>query len=258
MVQRAKKNIKQYMFFNNVRILIISSLAAALLLLSFVPNVFAQSSPSSMSSVSFISYTNPLVAGGTGSVTVLLVTDTVMDLHIDFKAHSTLADWTYSSDVESISSVGLRQVAGKVNVPFQTEVAPVLYFYYCAWITPRGQSWTSHTQAVSTPSILIIPPPHVTHDESATLLSQVKHEVVTSHLHGVIKSSLLHKLDTATKLVDSAFVSGNLDQLDHPVSYLNDFINQLNSNPNVSSYPDSSLWINQAIFIIGRLELATR
>ncbi len=85
-------------------------------------------------------------------------------------------------------------------------------------------------------------------------MSQLKWQVGTSSLSDGIRNSLLSKLEEAGDKINSAFESGEMNKLLGAVGSLDAFINELQSNNEAASYPDSEIWKTQVEYIIERTE----
>jgi hypothetical protein len=206
-------------------------------------------------SLDIISYVDPLTAGGTGSITVKVGANTAVNIHVELKGHFSWDEWTYSSDAISVEA-GTRTVNGEVTVPYKLLIEPASCYYYYVYITLRDDSWNSQAWGL-VQKIEVIPPIEVNQEELLALMSHLKWLVHTSTLSEGIKNSLTSKLEVTGWQIDSAYETDLFSKLNGAIGSLEALINELNSNNEASTYPDSELWEEQAEFIIRRMEQAT-
>jgi len=85
-------------------------------------------------------------------------------------------------------------------------------------------------------------------------MSQLKWLVDTSSLSDGVRNSLFSKLEETGDKIDSAYESGDMNKLLGAIGSLNAFINELQSDNEAASHPDSEVWKEQAEYIIYRMK----
>ena len=227
-----------------------------ILLLPLLPRVIATWDYSNyLYSLDIVSYVDPVTAGGIGSVTVEVGANTDVDVYVELKGHFSWAEWTFSSEVISVDPE-TRTVTANVGVPYKTLIEPASCFYYYVYVTLQGDQWSPQVWGL-VQTVTVNPPSEVSNEELLALMNYIKWEVYTSSLSHGIKNSLFSKLESTGNSIDSAYGSGNLKKLNSAIGSLKAFNNELNSNNEASSNPDSTLWAEQDDFIIERIKLAT-
>jgi hypothetical protein len=126
-------------------------------------------------------------------------------------------------------------------------------FYFYVYVTLPGDLWGSSAWGLAQ-TVALEPASEVSHEELVACMSQLKWLVDTSSLSDGIRNSLFSKLEEAGDKVDSAYESGDINKLLGAMGSLNAFINELQSINEAASHPDSETWIEQAEFIIERIE----
>jgi len=233
--------------------------ASLLLILSFL--FIVPSSTANMSewdynnylySLDITSYDDPVIAGQPNQITVEVSANTDVVLHVEFKGAFPWGHWTFSSCEVQVEE-GLSTVACEVGVSYKTIVEPASSFYYYVYVTLPGDSWGSSVWGL-TQTVALDSPSEVSHGELVACMSQLKWLVETFSLSDGVRNSLLSKLEEAGDKINSAYESGEMNKLLGAIGSLNAFINELQSNNEAASYPDSENWEEQAEFIIERIE----
>ena len=75
----------------------------------------------------------------------------------------------------------------------------------------------------------------------------------SSGLSDGVRNSLFSKLEEAGDKIDSAYESGDMNKLLGAIGSLDAFINELQSDNEAASHPDSKTWEEQAEYIIDRM-----
>jgi len=158
-------------------------------------------------------------------------------LHVEFKGEFPWSHWTYSSCDVQVEE-GLSTVSCEVNVPYKTIIEPASSFYYYVYVTLPGDPWGSSAWGLAQ-TVTLEPPLEVSHEELVACMSQLKLQVDTSSLSDGVRNSLLSKLEEAGDKIDSAYESGEMNKLLGAIGSLNVFINELQSNNEAASHPDS-------------------
>ncbi len=197
-------------------------------------------------------YDDPVIAGQSNQITVEVGANTDVVLHAEFKGEYPWGHWTLGSCDVQVEE-GLSTIACDIEVPYKTVIDPVSSLYYYVYVTLPGDPWGSSTWGL-TQIITLEPPSVVSHEELAACMSQLKWQVGTSSLSDGIRNSLLSKLEEAGDKINSAFESGEMNKLLGAVGSLDAFINELQSNNEAASYPDSETWKTQVEYIIERTE----
>ena len=204
-------------------------------------------------SLEIISYEDPATAGNTASITVEIGANTNVVLHIELKGNFDWGNWTFSSTEIPIES-GVTRVTGDLDVPYKTLIEAESYFYY-VYITLPDDGWTASVWGL-TETVTVDPPSEVIYDEFVEYMSHLKWLVDTSSLSDGVRRNLFDKLELAGLKIESAYVSGNLNQLNGAIGTLEAFIQRLESDGEASEYPDSELWGAQASYIVQRIDVA--
>lgn len=205
-------------------------------------------------SLKIISYDDPVTAGQSGSITVEVGADTDVVLYTEFKGEFDWGHWTFSSE-ETPLGPGPEKVTSKVYVPHKTMIEPSSNFYFYVYVTLPEEVWDPSVWGL-TQMVAISPPQEVCHEELVVFMSHLKWLVHTSKLSDGIKNSLFSKLEAAGNEIDSAYSSGNMNKLNGAIGSMNSFINEVDSDSEAATYPDSGLWQQQAGYIIERMETA--
>jgi len=233
--------------------------ASLLLVLSFVFIV-----PSSMANMSEWDYTNylyslditsyddPIIAGQSNQITVKIGANTEVVLHVEFKGEFQWGHWTFSS-CETQVEEGLSTITCELNVPYKTVIEPVSSFYYYVYMILPGDPWGSSAWGLAQ-TVALEPPSEASHEELVACMSQLKWLVDTSSLSDGVRNSLFSKLEETGDKIDSAYESGDMNKLLGAIGSLNAFINELQSDNEAASHPDSEVWKEQAEYIIYRMK----
>ena len=205
-------------------------------------------------SLEIISYEDPATAGNTASITVEIDANTDVVLHIELKGNFDWGSWTFSSTEIPIES-GVTRVTGDLDVPYKTLIEAESYFYYYVYITLPGDGWTASAWGL-TETVNVNPPSEVIYDEVVGYMSHLKWLVDTSSLSDGVRQNLFEKLELAGLKIEAAYVSGNFNLLNVAKDALREFGQMLESDGEVSEYPDSELWGAQACYIVQRIDVA--
>ena len=232
--------------------------ASLLLVLGFVfivpsstANVSKWNYSNYLYSLDITSYDDPIIAGQSNQIMVEVGANTDVILHVEFKGEFQWGHWTFiSCDVQV--EEGLSTVSCDVDIPYKTIIEPASSFYYYVYVTLPGDPWGSSTWGLAQ-TVTMAPPSEVSHEELAACMSQLKWLVETSSLSDGVRNSLFSKLEEAGDKIDSAYASGDMNKLLGAIGSLNAFINELQSNNEAASHPDSETWKEQAEFIIERI-----
>jgi hypothetical protein len=203
-------------------------------------------------SLEITSYDDPVIAGQSNQITVEIGAITDVILHIEFKGKFPWGHWTFSSCEIQLED-GLNTIAYEVNVPYKTIIEPASSFYYYVYVTLPGDPWGSSVWGLAQ-TVILEPPSEVSREELVACMSHLNWLVDTSSLSDGVKNSLFSKLEEAGDKVDSAYESGDMNKLLGAIGSLNAFINELQSNNEAASHPDSETWREQAEYIIDRIE----
>ena len=204
-------------------------------------------------SLDITSCDNPVTAGQPNQITIEVGANIEVVLHVEFKGEFPWGHWTYSSCDVQVEE-GLNTVSCEVNIPYKTIIEPVSSFYYYVYVTLPGDPWGSSTWGLAQ-TVTMAPPSEVSHEELVACMSQLKWLVDTSGLSDGVRNSLFSKLEEAGDKIDSAYESGDMNKLLGAIGSLNAFINELQSDNEAASHPDSETWKKQAGYIIERTEI---
>jgi len=158
-------------------------------------------------------------------------------LHVEFKGEFPWSHWTFSSCEVQVEE-GLSTVACDVDVPYKTIVEPASSFYYYMYVNLPEDLWGSSAWGLAQ-TVSLEPSSEVSHEELVACMSQLKWLVDTSSLSDRVRNSLFSKLEEAGDKIDSAYELGDMNKLLGAIGSLNAFINELQSNNEAASHPDS-------------------
>jgi hypothetical protein len=201
-------------------------------------------------------YDEYITAGQSGLIKVLVGANTEAVLHVEFKGSFDWGHWVFYSRTIPLES-GLNEIEATIYVPYKALIEPASEFYHYVYVALPGDEWNSQAWG-QTEEVSVYPPEEVSHDELVDYMSHLKWLVDTSDLSGGVKQSLFSKLEAAGSKIDTAYTSGNLNKLHGAVGSLYSFINELNEGGEASTYHDSTIWMEQAEFIVERIELVLR
>ena len=199
------------------------------------------------------SYDDPAIAGQSNQITIEIGSNTDVFLYVEFKGEFSWGHWIFGSCEIQVEE-GLSMVSCDVDVPYKTIIEPASNFYFYVYVTLQGDSWGSSVWGLIK-TVTVEPPSDVSHEELVAYMSHLKWLVDTSSLSKGIRDTLFSNLEAAGNDIDTAYGSLNLNELQGAICYLNSFINIIGSDSEAATYPDSTLWMNQANYIIDRMQI---
>lgn len=208
-----------------------------------------------------ILYPEAVTVGEPVTVTIDLSTDDPIDLHVSFKGEFSPDEgnywsghWTYQEQVVALEAGDHEDLEFTFAIPYSLYVEALAgtdggsyrflaqnYYFYVFSTTPGG-SWGTGSEnkgplylpgeaALSTETVI-----YPAADGQALLISAVSmmlYKVLSpsSDLDEGLRQSLVAKLYGASVMIDKAYASGKLNQLNGAQGKLSAFINQLEHGP---------------------------
>lgn len=214
----------------------------------------------------FLRYTNPVVAGSLGTVTVSLRPTSpraepasgAIDVHFGFQGSYSWGDFPYTESVEKVvlpeapsSQVGVIEVSATLEIPYKNLIELDCYhFSYFVYFTPEGGRWTLEAPMVVSGPVEVKAPKTVTKEEVNALIAQLKWEVENSALSNEVKEGLAAnfevQIEAVVKLEEPSTPRRVREKLES-------FVEELASG-RAGRYADAKLWTKQTRFIISRLQ----
>jgi hypothetical protein len=219
---------------------------------SSIANLYEWDYSNYLYSLKIVSYDCPVIAGQLNRITVEIGANTAVVLHVEFKGAFSWGHWTFGSYEVQVDE-GLNTVVCEMNIPHKVSVESSSSFYFYAYVTMPGDTWSSTSWGL-VQTVALKPPSEVSYEELMVCLSQLKWLIDKSSLTDGIRNSLILKLEVAGDKIDSSYQSGDNNGLLGATGSLNALINELQSNNEAASHYNSETWKEKTGYIIQRIK----